>query len=224
MSVLASPTSPPALNMDTKPKRSVSFMNHATVTNITDSAISNKDGNTTVVLTGAPGNVNRSSFRPGRRPGYVRKGPVQSDSDADSDSEDNVEEEDEEDEKANGGIRNGIGSFSPKPVAGTSATVGGVVRPGQNYVRRAPVNSDTESDEEKADADEPTMRSATVALVSTSTPIAALNRTSNSTEEEENSDTDNEDKTSGEGVGGLVKSMAQTRIAGPGQNYVRKAP
>ncbi|KAG9066410.1 hypothetical protein KI688_001636 [Linnemannia hyalina] len=223
MSALASPTtptSPPALNMATKPTRSVSFMKHATVTNITDSTTSNKGGNTTVVLTGAPGNVNRSSFRPGRRPGYVRKGPVQSDSDADSDSEDIVEEEDEEeDEKANGGIRNGIGAFSPKPVAGTSATVGGVVRPGQNYVRRAPVNSDTESDD-----DEPAMRSATVAPVSTSTPIAALNHTSNSTEEEENSDTDNEDKKSGGGVGGLVKSMAQTRIAGPGQNYVRKAP
>ncbi|KAF9547574.1 hypothetical protein EC957_008230 [Mortierella hygrophila] len=227
MSVLASPTSPtspPALNMATKPKRSVSFMKHATVTDITDNITSNKEGNTTVVLTGAPGNVNRSSFRPGRRPGYVRKGPVQSDSDAGSDSEDIVEEEDEEDEKANGGIRNGIGAFSPKSVAGTSATAGRVVRPGQNYVRRAPVNSDTESDEEKADDDEPTMRSATVAPVSTSTPIAALNHTSNSTEEEENSDTDNEDKKSGGGVGGLVKSMAQTRIAGPGQNYVRKTP
>lgn len=220
-----------------QPKRSVSFMNHATVTDITDDSTTtaNKDGNTTVVLTGAPGNVNRSSFRPGRRPGYVRKGPVQSDSDAASDSEDNAEEEEEEDEdeeedgKANGGIRNGIGAFSsPKPAAGTSATVGGVVRPGQNYVRRAPVNSDTESDEEKDD--EPTRGSAApaaaaAASVSTPTPIAALNQTSNSTEEEEeNSDTDNEDKKNGGGLGGLVKPMAQTRIAGPGQNYVRKAP
>ncbi|KAG0054920.1 hypothetical protein BGZ89_002526, partial [Linnemannia elongata] len=204
-----------------QPKRSVSFMNHATVTDITDDSTTtaNKDGNTTVVLTGAPGNVNRSSFRPGRRPGYVRKGPVQSDSDADSDSEDNAEEEEEdedeeEDGKANGGIRNGIGAFSsPKPAAGTSATVGGVVRPGQNYVRRAPVNSDTESDEEK---DEPTRGSAAAAAasVSTPTPIAALNQTSNSTEEEEeNSDTDNEDKKNGGGLGGLVKPMAQTRIA-----------
>ncbi|KAG0073310.1 hypothetical protein BGZ90_011603 [Linnemannia elongata] len=175
-----------------QPKRSVSFMNHATVTDITDDSTTtaNKDGNTTVVLT------------------------------------EEEDEDEEEDGKANGGIRNGIGAFSsPKPSAGTSATVGGVVRPGQNYVRRAPVNSDTESDEEKDD--EPTRGSAAAAAssVSTPTPIAALNQTSNSTEEEEeNSDTDNEDKKNGGGLGGLVKPMAQTRIAGPGQNYVRKAP
>ncbi|KAF9148541.1 hypothetical protein BG015_009721 [Linnemannia schmuckeri] len=242
MSVLTSPTSPtqlhpPPLNMATKPKRSVSFMNHATVTDIADNTTASDKSNITVVLTGAPGNVNRSSFRPGRRPGYVRKGPVQSDSDADSDSADDiVENEDEDDEyedgkKVNGGgggIRNGIGAFSPKPVAVAGATVGGgvsgVVRPGQNYVRRAPVNSDTESDEEKAD-DEPT-RSATATTTTAAVPIpastVALTHSNTTEEEEENSDTDNEGKASG--VGGLVKSMAQTRIAGPGQNYVRKAP
>ncbi|KAF8946850.1 hypothetical protein BGZ47_011168 [Haplosporangium gracile] len=242
MSVLTSPTSPtyphpPALNMATKPKRSVSFMNHATVTDITDNTTASDKSNTTVVLTGTPGNVNRSSFRPGRRPGYVRKGPVQSDSDADSDSADDIiededeDEEDEEGEKVNGGgggIRNGIGAFSPKPVAMAGATVGGgvigVVRPGQNYVRRAPVNSDTESDEEKAD-DEPT-RSATATTTTTTTavpiptPTVALNHSNTTEEEEEN--TDNEGKAGR--VGGLVRPMAQTRIAGPGKNYVRKAP
>ncbi|KAG0286523.1 hypothetical protein BGZ96_009385 [Linnemannia gamsii] len=237
-----SPTHPPALNMATKPKRSVSFMHHATVTDIPDSS-SPSNNNTTVVLTGAPGNVNRSSFRPGRRPGYVRKGPVQSDSDtSDNDSEGNGEEEEDEDDdeeeggkKANGGIKNGISAFSstkPSSVGGSVAvaststtsakTTSGVVRPGQNYVRRAPVNSDTESDEEKAE--EPTR---STAAVSTSTPIAALNHSNGSKVqgelEEENSDTDNEEKAN-RGVGGLVRPMAQTRIAGPGQNYVRKAP
>ncbi|KAG0314419.1 hypothetical protein BGZ97_009319 [Linnemannia gamsii] len=247
-----SPTQPPALNMATKPKRSVSFMHHATVTDINDSSSPSSDtnNNTTVVLTGAPGNVNRSSFRPGRRPGYVRKGPVQSDSDASDNESEGIEDEEEEEEedeeegekKTNGGIKNGIGAFSstkPSSVGGVAIAVAststsasakstkvGVVRPGQNYVRRAPVNSDTESDEEKVD--EPT-RSAT-APISTLTPAAALNNNNGGNkvqedDEEENSDTDNEGKTNGGGgVGGLVRPMAQTRIAGPGQNYVRKAP
>ncbi|KAF9909799.1 hypothetical protein EC991_007970 [Linnemannia zychae] len=238
MSLVSSPPPPPALNNATKPKRSVSFMKHATVTVGSDSTTENEN-NTIMVPTGAPGNVHRSSFRPGRRPGYVRKGPVQSDSDADEESDDIQEEEEHEeseDEQVDG--TNRIGSFNSQwsstnstqqqqqqqPAAAlgtTTATTSRTARPGpgQNYVRRAPVNSDTESDEEKLD--EPTRSSTTT---TTSTPISSLNinkKTNN--EEEESSDTDEELKNGG-GIEGLMRPMAQTRISGPGQNYVRKAP
>ncbi|KAF9126504.1 hypothetical protein BGW39_006573 [Mortierella sp. 14UC] len=228
MSAVSSPPPPPELNNDTKPKRSVSFMKHATVT------VNEDDSNTIMVPTGAPGNVHRSSFRPGRRPGYVRKGPVQSDSEADEESDEDIRKEDEDeesgDEKAN--EANGSGSFSPQwnstpqqqattttAPGATMGTTGKVVRPGrgQNYVRRAPVNSDTESDEERLD--EPTRSSTTT----TSASSYSINKKVDN-DEDENSDTDEDHKNGGGGVGGLMRPMAQTRISGPGQNYVRRAP
>ncbi|KAG0252173.1 hypothetical protein BGZ95_006697, partial [Linnemannia exigua] len=237
---------------------SVSFMKHATVTTVNDddhpsnassNNNSNSDNNTIMVPTGAPGNVHRSSFRPGRRPGYVRKGPVQSDSEDDDEEEEETKEEENEseeeengDEKVNAG--NGIGSFSSEweqamasfttatPDAGTTTatatatastttSLAAAVRPGpgKNYVRRAPVNSDTESDEEKMDDAEPRRSSPT----STTRVPTALHINKKKGDEEESSDTDDEGK-NGTGMGGLVRPMAQAKISGPGQNYVRKAP
>ncbi|KAF9917361.1 hypothetical protein FBU30_000777 [Linnemannia zychae] len=215
---------PPAINRENKPKRSVSFMHHAVVTDIDDASCPTTTNNTasTMVPTGAPGNVNRSSFRPGRRPGYVRKGPVQSDSDDDESELDDQNDEDEDDH----GRNNGISSFRNTNTYTThqqnpSATT---VRPGQNYVRRAPVNSDTESDEEKND--EPTRLTA---VISTPPQLPTLQLGTESftlgitnKPDEDNSDTDEETKKSG--VAALLRPMAQTKISGPGQNYVRKAP
>ncbi|KAG0217483.1 hypothetical protein BGX33_010374 [Mortierella sp. NVP41] len=241
---LASPTAVelPAFNRAPKPKRSVSFMHHGTVnTSTTDIDNSSDDSNTNTNTAGNNnGNVSRSSFRPGRRTGYVRKGPVQSDSDADSDDEEEEKDESEDgDEKSNGGgLGNGIAqqanvnanangeisSFSPKwkPTHTTTTGAGiATVRPGQNYVRRAPVDSDTESDEEKKEDDKEPTRSTPTPPKSTTTSTTAAK----DDDQSDNSDTDNESMRCNSGlVGGLVRPMAQTRISGPGQNYVRKAP
>ncbi|KAF9961060.1 hypothetical protein BGZ72_005018 [Mortierella alpina] len=206
----------PPLNLTTKPKRSVSFLNH-------DPA-SKKDSR-----------LGRSSFQPGRRKGYVRKGPVQSDDESEEGDEEEVNEIDEEEEEedqdqatVSTGSNNSAG-FEPAPTtvsANATASVNlseinqpisqtlmskAAVRPGQNYVRKAPVNSDSESD-----ADEEAEQVQTSPPPSShGTPGLAKPAVDGS---ESDSDRDKE-------PGGLVRSFAaHARISGPGQNYVRKAP
>ncbi|KAF9939852.1 hypothetical protein BGZ67_008830 [Mortierella alpina] len=200
----------PPLNLDTKPKRSVSFLNH--------DPDNKKDSR-----------LGRSSFQPGRRKGYVRKGPVQSDDDSEEE-EDEIEEEEEEQDRPTMNTENNNAGYEHataygsvnvnaaadvnfneinRPISQTLMSKA-AVRPGQNYVRKAPVNSDTESGtDEEAEQ------------VRTSSPsshgtTAGTKPTVDGSDSE--SDKDKE-------AGGLARSFAtHARIAGPGQNYVRKAP
>ncbi|KAF8979451.1 hypothetical protein BGZ46_005431 [Entomortierella lignicola] len=180
---------PPAINNSTKPKRSVSFLNHAEVSK--DDSVSSSP-------------VYRSSFQPGSRKGYVRKGPVNSDSedqDDDSvkdDSNDSCsEQEDEAQEVSDQSI------YTPSQSLGAKV----LMRPGQNYVRKAPANSDTESEEESEESSP--LPSATLQA------IGAIKN-----DDKSGSDSEHDEKD----INTLVSPFSHTRIAGPGQNYVRKAP
>ncbi|CAO3569999.1 unnamed protein product [Mortierella alpina] len=216
-------TQAPPLNLDTKPKRSVSFLNHG--------ADTKKDSR-----------LGRSSFQPGRRKGYVRKGPVQSDDESDEgdqeEEEEEIEEEEEEEEEEKEAqdqstMSTGASSNGYKPVAAHNVLANAAanvnlneinrpisqtlmskaaVRPGQNYVRKAPVNSDSESDagEEAEQAQTSSPPSSHRLAIGGAKP--AIDGSNSESEEDEE-------------AGGLVDSFAtHARIAGPGQNYVRKAP
>ncbi|KAF9287669.1 hypothetical protein BGZ68_001467 [Mortierella alpina] len=201
----------PPLNLDTKPKRSVSFLNHDVDTK-TDSRLG------------------RSSFKPGRRKGYVRKGPVQSDDESEEgeEEEDEIEEEEEEEEQDqptmntgsnNGGYEPATANVSAnatanvnfneinRPISQTLMSKA-AVRPGQNYVRKVPVNSDTESETDEA---KQAPRSPPSSHGTTSAAKPAVDASDSESDKEKE-------------AGGLVRSFAAARIAGPGQNYVRKAP
>ncbi|KAF9438734.1 hypothetical protein BGZ76_005466 [Entomortierella beljakovae] len=204
------PNQPPSINKSTKPKRNVSFLSHAVVT--AQEALTSTTTTTTIPTSG----LGRSSFQPGKRRGYIRKGPVQSDSDADDDDDDGIDEQDEDD---GGGLvqkkyyssnvyghGNGqdlvIKQASPEsqPAKYTLNQVlapKNAIRPGQNYVRKAPVNSDTESDEE---------------VIEETSSHHDVQRADGDSEHED------------EDVGGLIHPLSHTRISGPGQNYVRRAP
>ncbi|KAF9573845.1 hypothetical protein EC968_007916 [Mortierella alpina] len=205
----------PPINLDTKPKRSVSFLNHDA-----ESKRASRLG--------------RSSFQPGRRKGYVRKGPVQSDDDSEEDEEeeDDIEEDDEEQDQPIVSTGNHSAEYelasANVPVNATATATANVnyeeinrpisqtlmskaaVRPGQNYVRKAPVNSDTESE-----TDEEAEQVRTSPPSSQVTAAGAMPAVDGSDSESD------KDKEAGE----LARLFAaHTRIAGPGQNYVRKAP
>ncbi|GJJ78240.1 hypothetical protein EMPS_10599 [Entomortierella parvispora] len=235
------PSQAPALNRATKPKRSVSFVTHA-------------------IDSPPPGDQSpaRSSFRPGRRPGYVRKGPVGSDSeddDDDNDDDDNIQEEDEEySDEDHANEKKGTSSISlpdfvlalqdsdrdPEhsttlqpdafndqhlkisqqfrravPVPSKTPT-----RPGQNYVRKAPVNSDSESEEDDSDHIGKSKEKHQEAFSTGSKGVTSLlgSAVIPSSKKDDDSGSDS-------AISGLVRPFSSTHISSkPGQNYVRKAP
>ncbi|KAF9169704.1 hypothetical protein BGX21_009865 [Mortierella sp. AD011] len=180
---------PPPIDKTTKPKRSVSFMNH-TVLSSDDSA-----------STPGSSRLGRSSFQPGRRKGYVRKGPVNSDSESDDDDEDdNTKDCSDQEDKDQMSPESGL----------LGLTLGQTpMRPGQNYVRKAPVNSDTESDDESEER-----------LPLPSARQLDFSDIKEGKGAENDSDSEHNDKD----IGALASPFSHTRISGPGQNYVRKAP
>ncbi|KAG0213125.1 hypothetical protein BGX28_004951 [Mortierella sp. GBA30] len=206
---------PPPLKLATKPKRSVSFLNHGVDTK---------------------SKLGRSSFQPGRRQGYVRKGPVQSDEESEEDEdeaededeeEDEVEEDEEDEEEQHNQFWTSKGAVAESEPTTTNVNLTGIsqtfnhsvisktaVRPGQNYVRKAPINSDTESDEE------------TLREERTSSPQQQKQQEKVAKVNEAQGDTDSDtDQDNDEDVEGLVRPFAaHARVSGPGQNYVRKAP
>ncbi|KAF9580163.1 hypothetical protein BGW38_003303, partial [Lunasporangiospora selenospora] len=163
--------------------------------------------------------VARSAFgfpraAPGRRAGYVRKGPVQSDSDEDDENEvDNINGNDDESEDENTSFPHADRRVDGllKPFSQTRLSTGVAVKPGQNYVRKAPLNSDTESDEESQET-----------AVSASSPQSSKLLTPTSEPKDSDDDTDSE---SNKPMSNRVsRTPGRVRVAGPGQNYVRKAP
>ncbi|KAG0369440.1 hypothetical protein BGZ54_009946 [Gamsiella multidivaricata] len=197
---------PPAVNKTTKPKRSVSFFNHVVLS-----------ADDTAPFIPSNSRLGRSSFQPGRRKGYVRKGPVGSDSEADTESEDDGDkhEEDEEDKDKEDSDQeqhsaDKADTHTNNPAHPSNQVLGAkaAMRPGQNYVRKAPASSDTESDEEDA--------TDTVPRNSSVQPAA------NAGKDAADSDTDSDDND--KDIGTLVRPFAHSRVSGPGQNYVRKAP
>ncbi|KAI1314701.1 hypothetical protein EDD11_001870 [Mortierella claussenii] len=200
MSLSEPPLLPPPLNNTTKPKRSVSFLNHDLVSS------------SNIKSSSKPA---RSSFQPGKRKGYVRKGPIQSDSEDDEDEaedeghdrndqdEQDQEDKDELEDEGKRQINGSVYLANQRPVARSQ---GG--RPGQNYVRKTPVNSDTESEEETEEDRYP--------KPTTSKQFSGNRRNDASDSEDEIGD----DKD----VEILAGPLSRSRISGPGQNYVRKKP
>ncbi|KAF9112289.1 hypothetical protein BGX27_003648 [Mortierella sp. AM989] len=183
MSVSQHPSQPPIINKETKPKRSVSFLNNKVVAE-DDTPSSSR--------------LARSSFQPGRRKGYVRKGPVNSDSegadgddDGGDDHDSNPSDQDEDEDQVCAEPK--LQGFTVSQTLSAKAPM----RPGHNYIRKAPINSDIESDVEPEERP--------------SSPPA---------KQVDNSDSETDDKD----LKVLTSPFSQTRISGPGRNYVRKAP
>ncbi|KAF9381795.1 hypothetical protein CPC16_009676 [Podila verticillata] len=185
-----------------KPKRSVSFKDHP------------DDHKTQTHTTVGLGR------KPGKRAGYVRKGPVNSDSE-DGDQDDDSEPEQEKDEEdvfrsvvPRRFDDNGSDDDEHKarvadiiyPLSQTRITK--TAGPGQNYVRKAPVNSDTESDEESLDPK-------TTKDLQGSTPQPTRQPQMPGSPASQSSNSSSKSGARSFGVG---------RGSGPGQNYVRKAP
>ncbi|KAG0032990.1 hypothetical protein BGZ81_009662 [Podila clonocystis] len=161
--------------------------------------------------------------RPGKRAGYVRKGPVNSDSE-ESDQDDSEPEQEEEEDEEEDVMRSvvprrfdDIGDSDDEHKARvadiiyplTQTRITKTAGPGQNYVRKAPVNSDTESDEESLDpktSKKDLQGSSQVPSRQPQIPGSPASQTS----------------TSSSKSGG--RSFGIGRGSGPGQNYVRKAP
>ncbi|KAG0308674.1 hypothetical protein BGZ98_007247 [Dissophora globulifera] len=196
MSLAQSTPQPPPLNQATKPKRSVSFLNHNVVSSDDSKPDSTQRG--------------PSSFQPSSRKGYVRKGPIESDSGSEEDEDENLGNNINDSESSDDDDDNMSSNSIAKSIGFPSKTV--VARPGQNYVRRAPVNSDTESDQEDALVKKPASRTGHATAAAT-TII-----------KDESGDSDSESERDGKEIGSLVQSFAHSRISRPGQNYVRKAP
>ncbi|KAF9913826.1 hypothetical protein BX616_009511 [Lobosporangium transversale] len=207
MSLMQPPALPPPVNNATKPKRSVSFLQQA--------VISGSDSDTSA----SPSGHIRSSFQPGNRKGYVRKDPVQSDSEADDDNdEDNVlnehdqESENEDDDSSVKEHHVAVPSLSPNQTLqqqGPGRASGRPGRLGQNYVRKAPLNSDTETDEDDEEKRKPVQ--------------STLKEIDNTDSRKDNNEIHSEDDLEKD-VEEISRSIAQSRISKPGQNYVRKAP
>lgn len=188
-----------------KPKRSVSFKDHP------DDHKTQQAQKTTVGL----------GRRPGKRAGYVRKGPINSDSE-DSDQDDSEPEQEEGEDEEEDVMRSVVprrfddidsDDDQKARVADiiypfTQTRITKTAGPGQNYVRKAPVNSDTESDEESLDpkTTKDLQGSAQVPSRQQQIPGSPASQTS----------------TSSAKSGG--RSFGVGRGSGPGQNYVRKAP
>ncbi|KAK3809118.1 MAG: hypothetical protein J3Q66DRAFT_373415 [Benniella sp.] len=151
--------------------------------------------------------LSRSSFQPGRRTGYIRKGPALSDSETDED--DDTEEEKEEDEDEDDDEEEGPEQRNAPPLFSTNAVPKAEIRPGQNYRRKSPLSSDTES--------EPDVDKEGSATPSHSILFGVRGESHGVRSDIEASD-DEED------TAGITRPFSQTRISGPGQNYVRKAP
>ncbi|KAG0247808.1 hypothetical protein BG011_000890 [Mortierella polycephala] len=209
---------PPPLNLATKPTRSVSFLNHTTTATVNSTNNDTDTDDNSVKNT--TGRIGRSSFSPGRRQGYVRKGPVQSDSEADEEEEEEKQQTNKDnegnDDTSHAGVNgNGLNAnvdlngMNSKPFSHTHINKA-ALRPGQNYVRKAPVNSDSESD-----TDEDKGHAQGKAPIS---PQRAQKKVVHVHDESGN------ESEQGKNIDGLIRPFAHARISGPGQNYVRKAP
>ncbi|KAG0353977.1 hypothetical protein BG005_006812 [Podila minutissima] len=180
-----------------KPKRSVSFKDHP-------DDIKAQTQQTTAGL----------GRRPGKRAGYVRRGPVNSDSE-DSDQDNSEPEEEERDVMRSVVPRrfDDIGDSDDEHKARVAdiiyqTRITKIAGPGQNYVRKTPVNSDTESDEESLDpkTTKDLQGSAQAPSQQLQIPGSPASQTSSSSSKS----------------GG--RSFGIGRGSGPGQNYSRKAP
>ncbi|KAF9195141.1 hypothetical protein BGZ51_004568 [Haplosporangium sp. Z 767] len=207
------------LDMTTKLTRSVSFLNHTTTTTTDNSANSDTDTDDNSVKN-TTGRIARSSFSPGRRQGYVRKGPVQSDSEADEEEEEEKQQTDKDEEEGDETLHAGVNGnglnvnvdlngMNGKPFSHTLINKA-AVRPGQNYVRKAPVNSDSDSDSDK-DSGQAQGKSSISPQLAQKKVVHAHNESGNESEQDKD-------------IGGLVRPFTHARISRPGQNYVRKAP
>jgi len=182
---------PPASNI--KSNRSVTFQSSMI-------KVANQDDLDSDVKT-----LSRSSFQPGRRTGYIRKGPALSDSETDEDDDDTEEEKDEDEKEEEKGPE----QRNAPPLVSTNAVPKAEIRPGQNYRRKSPLSSDTESEPDVDKEGSATPHSILFGVRGES--LGVKSDTEASDEEEDT-------------AAGLTRPFSQTRISGPGQNYVRKAP